>query len=263
MRFLGQVSLCCLLAMGTAAAQRGGGFGGGMRGGMGGGAYGGGSAGGGVFNGGGVRGGVFNGGFNSGVGFRGGFNTFGLNTIDTRANISHPGFDVRGFRFRDFDDRFGRGLNNGFYGLGLYGGYGFWPALGYPYYWPEYAYSSYYPGYDYPYPVSGYTTYQTSPNVTVIYPAQNAVPPLSAERARPVTREYDQNGLEIQPGRLYLIAFKDHSIVAATTYRVEGNTLHYTTQQNENKDASLDTVDRPLTLQLNRERQVPFNLPPQ
>jgi len=258
MRFLWQVSLCCLLLGGTAMAQRGGGGGfggGGMRGG---GGYTGGGAGmrGGGFSGGGFSGGGFAGGgtFNAGFGFRGG-------VFNTGFNGGRPGPVFRG-GFRDFGDRFFS--NGGFYG-GYYGGY--WPfGLGlYADYWPPYDYSSYYPGYGYNASGYGYAAYQPSPNVTVIYPPQAPLQPLSAERARPVTREYDQYGQEVRPAGspVYLIAFKDHTIRAATTYRVEGTTLHYTTPEKEDKEAALDTVDRTLSLQLNRERQVPFQLPPQ
>jgi hypothetical protein len=80
-----------------------------------------------------------------------------------------------------------------------------------------------------------------------------------------MTREYDQYGQEVRPAGspLYLIAFTDHTIRAATAYRVEGNTLHYTTPEKEEKEVPLNTVDRALSTQLNRERQVPFQLPPQ
>lgn len=259
MKFLWQVSLCCLLATGTAMAQRGGGGGfggGGMRGG---GGYGGGSGGGagmrggyggGGFVGGGTVGGFRNGAFNGGFGFHGG-------SFNTGFNGGRPGPFFR----RDFDDGFFRGgFNSGYYG-------GYWPfGLGfYTDYWPAYDYSSYFPGYGYNPNEYGYASYQASPNVTVIYPPQAPVQPLSAERARPVTREYDQYGQEVRPAGspLYLIAFKDHTIRAAATYRVDGNTLHYTTAEKEDKEAALDTVDRALSLQLNRERQVPFQLPPQ
>ena len=239
MRFLWQVSLCCLLASGIAMAQRGGG--GGMRGGgfggggtRGGGFGTGGMRGGGGYVGGGTVGGYRGGAFNGGFGFRGG--------------AFNGGFGFRGYR--------------GFYG-GYYGGY--WPfGLGlYADYWPPY--DSYGAGYGYnPYPYDyGYAAYQAYPNVTVVYPPPAPVQVSSA--VRPVTREYDQYGQEVRPSGspLYLIAFKDHTIRAATTYRVDGNTLHYATPEKEDKEAALDTVDRALTLQLNRERQVPFQLPPQ
>jgi len=225
MRFLTQVFLCCLIAGGTAVAQRGargGGFGGGARGG----------------------GGFAGGGYIGGSGFRGGYG--------------------RGY--------YGRGYyGRGFYGAGLYGfpflwsdwfdSYDLSPYGYYPY---DFGYSSYWPSpvglaYNYGYP---YATYQTSPNVTVYYPAQSVT--VAPQSAHPVLREYDQNGLEIQPASpLYLIAFNDHIIRAASSYRVEGQTLHYVTPEREDKEAPLNTVDRALTLQLNRERRVPFQLPPQ
>jgi len=84
-----------------------------------------------------------------------------------------------------------------------------------------------------------------------------------------VTREYDQFGQEIKPAApsgpiaspLYLITFRDGAIRAATSYRVDGKVLHYVTLQHEEKQAPLDSLDRALTLQLNRERRVSLQLP--
>lgn len=182
-------------------------------------------------------GGGFRGGFAAGSGFRGGF-----------------GFRGNGFGFRGFGNR-------AFFGSSF-----FLPYWGFaPYY--DFGYSSYYPSYFDTNPYSsGYAGYQPSPNVTVVYPPQQATAqPLSVDRARPVTREYDQYGQEVRPAGspLYLIAFKDHTIRAASSYQVDGNTLHYVTREGEQKEAALDTVDRAFTMQLNRERQVPFQLPPQ
>ena len=253
MRFLSALGICCLLA-GSAMAQRGGGHGGGMggggmRGGMGGGMRGG-------MGGGGFRGGGFGG------GFRGGFGGAGFR-----------GSGFRNFGFRNF------GFRNGFYGgyywpYWGYGGYGYgvgyWPS-DYGYY--PYDYSDYYgypaygsPGYGYP----GYGYPTSQPNVTVVYPPETApLPPATVYVATPSIHEYDENGREIVPSTadrsdaspIYLIAFKDHVIRAASSYRVEGRTLHYVTLENESRNASLDTVDRGFTLQLNRERRVPFQLP--
>jgi hypothetical protein len=50
-------------------------------------------------------------------------------------------------------------------------------------------------------------------------------------------------------------------IRAAASYWVDGGTLHYVTLQREEKQVPLDTVDRDLSLQLNRERRVSFQLP--
>lgn len=278
MKYFWQVSLCCLLAAGTALAQRGGGM-------SGGGAHGGGYIGGGM-PGGGIGGGTFTGGgVNNGFGFRNGFNT-GFNPgriapvfrgFDNRfsfgRSVNGAGYNSMGFYGNGFQ---ATGYNaSGFYGNGptgnrlhgsgfsdgYYGGY--WPYF-YADYWPASEYSSYVPTSGSYNPAEySYRAYQSAPNMAMIYPQAPAV--VSAERARPVMREYDQNGLEIRPNGspLYLIAFKDHTIRTATTYRVDGNTLRYTTPEKEEKDAPLDTVDRALTLQLNRERQVAIQLPPQ
>ena len=97
----------------------------------------------------------------------------------------------------------------------------------------------------------------------MVYP-----PPTSAVAS--LTRSYDQYGQEVRSNGsplysngspLYLIAFNDRIIRAATSYRVDGNTLHYVTLDHEEKEAPLNTVDRALSLQLNRERRVSFQLP--
>jgi hypothetical protein len=124
---------------------------------------------------------------------------------------------------------------------------------------------SYYDSYPYTY---SYPVYQPSPNVTVVYPAQAPAAPATVyvERARPVSHEYDEYGQEIKPASngtapIYLVAFQDHSIRAAEAYWVDGRTLYYVTPQHEQKQALLGTVDREFSLQLNRERRVPFQLP--
>jgi hypothetical protein len=199
-----------------------GGMGGGMRGGMGGGMRGG--------MGGGIRGG-FGGGFNRGFGFRGN----------------------RGFGF-------GWGWPAWGWGIGWGGGY-----------WPDY-YGDYGNG-DYgsaSYPAAG-NSYSPSPNVTVIYPpAILAAAPVYVEQARPVIREYDEYGQPVGPSRgsgasagspLYLIALKDHTIYPAVAYSVEADTLLFVTIWNEQKRAPLNLIDRGLSMQLNRERHVNFQLP--
>jgi hypothetical protein len=44
-------------------------------------------------------------------------------------------------------------------------------------------------------------------------------------------------------------------------YWAEGGTVHYGTLEHEQKQAPLNTVDRELSGQLNRERRVAFSLP--
>lgn len=62
---------------------------------------------------------------------------------------------------------------------------------------------------------------------------------------------------------VYLIALKDHTIYAAIGYWVDGQTLHYITQENVHKKLTLDLVDRDFTKQLNEERHVDLTLPDQ
>jgi hypothetical protein len=59
----------------------------------------------------------------------------------------------------------------------------------------------------------------------------------------------------------YLIAFKDHTVYSAVAYYTEGDTLHYFTSGNVHNQASLSLVDRQLTEQLNRDRNVTVRLP--
>jgi hypothetical protein len=226
MKILLRIGLCCLMAGGL-MAQRGGG---GARGGGGGG---------------------FRGGSGIGGGFRGGYG-------GVRSGYGGYG-GIRGYG----------------YGAGLYG-YGYWPG----YY--GYGYGLGYSPYDYDYSpyISTYSApveYNPSPNVTVIYPAAPQTQPVYSAPPQPVMRTYDQYGQEVQGGQeappaasstgapmgspIYLIATKDQAIRAAAAYWVDGRTLHYVTLQHEEKQVPLDSVDRGLSLQLNRERRVAFQLP--
>lgn len=197
------------------------------------------------------------------------------------------GFGGGGFRGGNtFRGGFG-GYNLGFRGYRGYGGYGYF-GLGAAYYYSPWLYNSfaYWPGYyDYPYdygyypaPISyssgyaaSYPSYQSSPNVVVVYPQQQ-------QTATPVLHEYDEFGQEVRrvpPARsrneasdsesdaapLYLIAFQNHEIRAAIAYWVDGDTLHYVLQDHSQKQTPVKELDRQLTLRLNRERRVAFSLP--
>ena len=59
---------------------------------------------------------------------------------------------------------------------------------------------------------------------------------------------------------VYLIALKDGSVYSAVAYWVEDGTLHYMTPQHTHNRASLDLVDRDITDQINRERNVALKL---
>ncbi len=69
-------------------------------------------------------------------------------------------------------------------------------------------------------------------------------------------------GRDDQP-TIYLLAFKDHNIVPALGYWMEGGTLHYVSVEHTMNQASLDLIDRDLTQRLNDERGVEFKLPKQ
>lgn len=60
---------------------------------------------------------------------------------------------------------------------------------------------------------------------------------------------------------LFLIALKDQTIRAATSYGVEGSTLRYAAPDGKLVEVPLDSVDRALTERLNRERNVEIRLP--
>jgi hypothetical protein len=58
-----------------------------------------------------------------------------------------------------------------------------------------------------------------------------------------------------------LIAFTDHTIRAAISYRVDGDTIRWTTREHEEMQAPLASVDRRFSEQINRDRRVDFRLP--
>ena len=60
---------------------------------------------------------------------------------------------------------------------------------------------------------------------------------------------------------IYLIAFKDHSIIEALGYWMEGSTLHYVNAEHTLNQATLDLIDRELSQRLNVERGLEFKLP--
>jgi hypothetical protein len=220
---------------------------------------GGGMGGGGGSRSGGSRGGGSRGGFGGGIGGFGGGFCGGIGGFGSGFGGFHGGFNRFGFNN-------GHGFTNGFGcgGVGIgYWGFGDWGWSGWDY---PYDGGSGYP-YDRGYASPYYTApaQQSSPGVNIIY----ATPPAPAytERANPVIHEYDYGQQALQPigagsSPIYLIAFQnDHAIRAAAAYWVDGQALHYVTQQHEEKVAPLGSIDRALTLQLNRERSVAFQLP--
>jgi hypothetical protein len=159
-----------------------------------------------------------------------------------------------------------------------------------------------YYGYGYGYD-QGQPPYQGSPDQPPIVNSnsapsvvvnQNFIP----DRANPMVRDYGDNTAEAQQGSagmrmyqappshpyadqadqgapmrrtatnddqptIYLIALRDHNIVQALGYWMEGATLHYVNAEHSLNQVSLDLVDRDLSSRLNDERGVEFKLPKQ
>ena len=87
---------------------------------------------------------------------------------------------------------------------------------------------------------------------------QNNSHPYADAAGNTATRPQIDNG--DQP-TIYLIAFKDHSIVQALGYWMEGSTLHYVSVEHSLNQASINLIDRDLSQRLNDERGLEFRLP--
>jgi hypothetical protein len=79
-------------------------------------------------------------------------------------------------------------------------------------------------------------------------------------RPQPYTPPVRRTASDDQP-TLVLIALKDHTIVTALGYWVEGGSLHYVSAERTLNQVSLNLVDRDLSQRLNDERNVEFKLP--
>jgi hypothetical protein len=178
---------------------------------------------------------------------------------------------------------YGGGYYGGFRG-GYYGGWGLGLGYGYPYYGYGYPYYGGY-GYD-PYSYSGYDT-TPAPPVNApqygypqgqpypqgqypqgqAYPQQQPYPPQYQQRYPPQTQpQQPQIQLQSAPAPnqgqgFYLIAFSDHTIQAATAYKVDGDQIHWIGRDGAEKQAPLSTVDVRFSKQINRDRQVDFQIP--
>jgi hypothetical protein len=136
--------------------------------------------------------------------------------------------------------------------------------------------------YAYPVYIGGYyaTPYVSPDDSAEAAPAQSAVAPPQAPVTPVIIDNYyagastDHPDLASEPPPSsavdgtaaadpshYLIAFKDHTIYAATAYWVDGDTLHYFTAGNTHNQASLALVDREFTERLNKEAGVEVKLP--
>jgi len=85
------------------------------------------------------------------------------------------------------------------------------------------------------------------------------------ENGRPSSRyELDRSEVrrpDVSRSPVYLIATTDSVVWAALAYWIEDDVLHFVTSKNERKQIPLSQIDRPLTEQLNRERNIELRLP--
>ena len=176
----------------------------------------------------------------------------------------------------------GRGYWHGgrwYGGTGLYlgfGGYPYYGYYGYPYY--GYGYDPYYYGVD-PYAYDGaYSTtpppqqnygYDQYPQQGQPYPQQNnnpqGYPPQGQGQVGPPPgapqQTQPQAANDGAPGQYYLIAFTDHTIQAANAYKVEGDQIYWQDRDNREHHAPLSKVDVAFSQQINRDRNVDFQIP--
>jgi len=182
------------------------------------------------------------GGFNSGgSSFRGSGSFRGGNVI-VRGGGTRFGSNTRFFGGR-FYYPYSYYYPSFYLGLG-YGGYPY--SYGYdPYYYEPYSYGD-------PYD-SGYVGYAT--------PAP-AAPPAPPQPPAVINQNIGTPaGSFYRSADFYLIAFTDHTIRAALSYTVEGDQVHYTTREHEERTAPLSDIDLRFSEQINRDRRVEFKLP--
>ena len=87
-----------------------------------------------------------------------------------------------------------------------------------------------------------------------LYQAPPSHPYADAAAAQRASQSSDQP-------TIYLIALRDHTIVQALGYWMEGSTLHYVSAEHTLNQLSIDLVDRDLSQRLNDERGLDFRLP--
>lgn len=88
--------------------------------------------------------------------------------------------------------------------------------------------------------------------------ARSTPPPAPAPS--PAPRRTPEQIAEAERATVTMLAFNDSSVVSAIAYWTQEDTLHFVTKHYEKKTTALDTLDRTLTDQLNKERNVEFRL---
>nr|MDP9115398.1 hypothetical protein [Acidobacteriota bacterium] len=114
--------------------------------------------------------------------------------------------------------------------------------------------------YDQGYPQQTYPqqTYPQQNNPPQNYPQQGqeqvGPPPGALQQTQPQAAEGG-------PAQYYLIAFTDHTIQAANAYKVEGDQIYWQDRENREHHAPLSKVDIAFSQQINRDRNVDFQIP--
>ena len=160
---------------------------------------------------------------------------------------------------------YGSGYRSPYYGGGL--------VFAYPMYFGVSPYDYGYLPQGSPPPQGYYDDSQSGPPPPGVVINQNFIAP----QANPMVRDY---GPEDQPGddmrsyqnipprtgeaeaTIYLIAFRDHTVIPALGWWVEGKTIKYVTMDHDINQASVDLIDRDLSRKLNAQRNIDFTLPP-
>ncbi len=202
----------------------------------------------------------------------------GMSHVGGISGNSFHGTTANGFNHGFNGSNFNH-INHGFVGNHFHYGYPFvgfgfgfgYPFYGYPYYgYPYYGYGSGYPGYysDGYSPYDSYGSGYTDPYAYNSYGDNGYA--YAPQSQAPVNNQYLGGPTPPVPGTgtesfyrkadYYLIAFADHTIQAALSYRVEGDTIFWTTREHEERHAPLSSVDRRFTEQMNRDRHVEIRL---
>ena len=79
----------------------------------------------------------------------------------------------------------------------------------------------------------------------------------------PLADDIDTTELRDDQPTVFLIALKDHTVVAAIAYWVQDDGLNWISRDAKTNMMSLSLVDRTFSKQLNDERKVQFRLPPE
>jgi hypothetical protein len=140
----------------------------------------------------------------------------------------------------------------------VYLGFGY-PYYGYYGYSPYYGYDPYYYGYD-PYADPAYSA-PPDANYGYPYPPSTAYPAPAPQYQPQQNESQPQAAGQGQTDNYYLIAFKDHSIEPATSYKVDGDQIHWISREGRERQAPLSSVDVDLTRKLNGDRGIDFQIP--